>query len=247
MRKKKHAEHVNHERWLVSYADFITLLFAFFVVMFAVSQVDTKKMGRFTESFSQAVGLITTPSGMGLLPADDSGTSMAKSANKLKRPGEEDDEATKKARDQRLEKLEDSLRELARREKELVGLKVVRRGNELVLRLDATVLFRSGDDRLDDDARRVLSRIAAELKPEAVRIRVEGHTDDVPISTARFPSNWDLSTARATSVVRELSTAQIPPARLGAMGYAEYQPVAPNDTDEHRLQNRRVDFVLTLE
>lgn len=247
MRKKKHPEHVNHERWLVSYADFITLLFAFFVVMFAVSQVDTKKMGRFTESFSQAVGMINTPAGMGLLPADDSGASTSQSANRLGRPEREAEKKREEERENRMKKLEDDLKSLATQEKQLEGLKVVRRGNELVLRLDATVLFRSGDDRLDDDARGVLKRIADELRPQAVRIRVEGHTDDRPISTSRFPSNWDLSTARATSVVRELAQTKISPERLGAMGYAEFQPVSPNDTEEHRLQNRRVDFVLSLD
>ena len=131
MRKKKHPEHVNHERWLISYADFITLLFAFFVVMFAVSQVDTRKVGRFTESFSQAVGIAITPNGAGLLPAEG----QAAEKGVRERGSEKKDE---------LKRLEKALLQDASAKIELAGLKVIRRGNELVLRLDATVLFESG-------------------------------------------------------------------------------------------------------
>ncbi len=233
-RKKKHPEHVNHERWLVSYADFITLLFAFFVVMFAVSQVDTKKVGRFTESFSHAVGILVTDSGAGLLPAEgDQPETVAK-------------ERGSQPRDE-LKQLETSLLQDAAQKNELAGLKVIRRGNELVLRLDAAVLFESGDDKLKDVSKPVLKAIADEVRDRPVKVRVEGHTDDRPISTVRFRSNWDLSTARATSVVHTLAEeANIQPERLAAVGYAEFQPIAPNTTPEGRSQNRRVDFVLSL-
>ena len=234
MRKKKHPEHVNHERWLISYADFITLLFAFFVVMFAVSQVDTRKVGRFTESFSQAVGIAITPNGAGLLPAEG----QAAEKGVRERGAEKKDE---------LKRLEKALLQDASAKLELAGLKVIRRGNELVLRLDATVLFESGNDKLKDPAAPVLKAIADEVRDRPVTIRVEGHTDDRPIATLRFRSNWDLSTARATSVVEMLADdANIAPERLAAVGYAQFQPVVPNTTAEGRSQNRRVDFVLSL-
>jgi chemotaxis protein MotB len=234
MRKKKHAEHVNHERWLVSYADFITLLFAFFVVMFAVSQVDTKKMGRFTESFTEAIGGISTPGGAGVMPAEGSQIEE----KPVKRGTETNDD---------LSKLQESLISSTKLNKELGSVKVVRRGNELILRLDAAVLFDSGDDQLKEPAKRVLRAIADEVRDRSVKIRVEGHTDDRPISTSRFRSNWDLSTTRATSVVMDVATdGKIAPTRLAAMGYGEYQPIAPNDTESGRAQNRRVDFVLSL-
>ena len=234
-RKKKHPEHVNHERWLISYADFITLLFAFFVVMFAVSQVDTKKVGRFTESFSQAVGLITTPSGRGLMPAEGD---QAEQVSRPRGPEKSDE----------MKSLEVALlRGAGDKGGDMQGIKIIRRGNELVLRLDAAVLFDSGDDRLKEPAKRVLLGIADEIRSRPVKIRVEGHTDDRPISTIRFRSNWDLSTARATSVVHELAEgANIAPNRLAAVGYAEFQPIANNGSNEGRSQNRRVDFVLSM-
>ncbi len=239
-RKKKHAEHVNHERWLVSYADFITLLFAFFVVMFAVSQVDTKKVGRFTESFSHAVGIITAPAGDGIMP----GEIVIKAANsrRVSNGAQNGDD-----HGDQLSALQASLNEKAKLGGHLARIKIVRRGNELVLRLDATVLFDSGEVDVREAARPVLKAMAAELNERDVLLRVEGHTDDVPITNARYRSNWDLSTARATSAVVELATAGgMDPKRLAAMGYAEYQPIAPNDSPEGRTQNRRVDFVVSV-
>jgi len=233
VRKKKHAEHVNHERWLVSYADFITLLFAFFVVMFAVSQVDTKKMGRFTESFSQAMGLITTPAGAGLLPADGA---------KIDAPPVE----RTALKTDHIGALQAALLAGSKTNPSLGKLKVVRNGNELVLRLDAALLFDSGDDRLTDSARKVLDAIAEQVKPHELRLRVEGHTDDRPISSPRFRSNWDLSTRRAASVVMALaSEGGLPPTRLAATGYGEFQPISSNADEAGRAQNRRVDFVLS--
>jgi chemotaxis protein MotB len=124
----------------------------------------------------------------------------------------------------------------------------VRRGNELVLRLDESVLFTSGDDRLGDAALAVLKAMGESIKDRPVNVRVEGHTDDQPISTGRFRSNWDLSTARATSVVMALAgMGDVKPNRLAAVGYAEYQPLGDNGTKDGRSLNRRVDFVLTVE
>lgn len=251
MRKKKHPEHVNHERWLVSFADFMTLLFAFFVVMFSVSQVDSQKVGRFTQSFQAAIGIELVPGGQGIMPSEGAGMfpgdkppeevpeEGGKGKGKGKGKGGTKDE---------LKALAEALEAHAKVRKELAGLKIVRRGNELVLRLDETILFTSGDDQISDDARLVLKAIGEELKDRPVLVRVEGHTDDQPISTGRFRSNWDLSTARATSVVTTLAAlADVKPNRLAAMGYAEYQPLGDNSTKEGRSQNRRVDFVLTVE
>lgn len=233
MRKKKQEGHENHERWLVSYADFITLLFAFFVVMFSVSHVDSQRMGQFTESFSLAVGLpIGGALGHGVLPgADMPGPSKA---------------GTQEPVPSALEQL---YVQLTRGSEggEMEGVTIVMGKNDIVLRFAEAITFASGDDRLKDPAVRALHRIADVLRPRAVDIRVEGHTDDVPIKNGRFRSNWDLSTARATAVIAELvGPGNIPPARLAAAGYAEYHPVAPNTTAEQRAQNRRVDLVLTL-
>ncbi|MBX3210399.1 MAG: OmpA family protein [Labilithrix sp.] len=233
-RKKKHPEHVNHERWLVSYADFITLLFAFFVVMFAVSQVDSKKVGRFTESFSKAVGIDMFPeAGHGLLAGASQGT-LADPEPAMSSPLPPE-----------LVNLKSALRTPEAKD-ELTDVQVLSRRNELVLRLSEGFLFGSGTDALEERALRVVARLAAELRDRPLYVRVEGHTDDRPIHTARFRSNWDLSTARATAVVARLAAEGISPERLSAAGYGEFHPLASNATDEGRKQNRRVDLVVSL-
>lgn len=233
-RKKKHPEHVNHERWLVSYADFITLLFAFFVVMFAVSQVDSKKVGRFTESFSKAVGIDMFPqAGRGLLAGSSQGSL------------EEPEPAHNSILPPELVMLRSALTTPEARD-EFENVQIFRRRNELVLRLSDGFLFDSGNDTVEERARRVITRLAAELRGRALDVRVEGHTDDRPIRTVRFRSNWDLSTARATAVVARLAAEGIEPQRLSAAGYGEFHPIAPNATDEGRKQNRRVDLVVSV-
>jgi len=248
-RKKKHPEHVNHERWLVSYADFITLLFAFFVVMFAVSQVDSKKVGRFQQSFTMAVG--ATPGDTGYLPnKENAELPISASIESLPEAPPAPEPPPEESKPSLAEQLQEIERELAAKllvDESLQGLSIVRRGNELVLRMDATLLFDSGDDRIKDIALPVLMAVANELRTRDVKVRVEGHTDDQPIKTLRYRSNWDLSTARATSVVTMLaSRGELDPKRLMAAGYAEFQPLGSNATPEGRAKNRRVDFVLSL-
>ena len=248
-RKKKHAEHVNHERWLVSYADFITLLFAFFVVMFAVSQVDSKKVGRFQDSFTMAVGVNSGEKGY-LPTKEDLTTPIEASMMPLPPPQAEEVGDHKNSKPMFPEQLAEVEKDLAERlaiDKMLAGLSVIRRGNELVLRMDATALFDSGTDRVKDVAMPLLIAVANEIRDKQVMIRVEGHTDAQPIKTLRYRSNWDLSTARATSVVAVMAEqGHIDPRRLMAAGYAEFQPLGSNDTTEGRAMNRRVDFVLSV-
>jgi chemotaxis protein MotB len=234
-RKQKHAEHVNHERWLVSYADFITLLFAFFVVMFAVSQVDTGKVGRFTQSFNEASGIpIGGGIGAGLLPGATEGKVETKQGYMEPKPPEE------------LEKLKGKLEASRKESPDLKGVAIFRNKNELVLRLSDDVLFSSGDDKLKGRAIKALEAIADEIRERKVDLRVEGHTDNIPIKNARFRSNWDLSTARATAVIAEIAASgKIEPERLSAAGYGEFRPVADNGAAEGRAQNRRVDLVVT--
>ncbi len=234
-RKKKHPEHVNHERWLISYADFITLLFAFFVVMFAVSKVDSQKVGRFTESFSKAIGIDTFPeSGAGLLPG---GAITAQLAEAQKKP-----QAGLPAE---LDSLKEKLDTLRKKAELPPNLQVLRRRNELVIRLSESLFFAAGDDSLKGPSIEAMQTLAKELEPRSVDIRIEGHTDDRPIHTSRFRSNWDLSTSRATAVVAVLAEAKIAPPRLSAVGYGEFHPIGTNGTPEGRRQNRRVDIVVS--
>jgi len=243
-RKKKHPEHVNHERWLVSYADFITLLFAFFVVMFAVSQVDSKKLGRFSESFERALESNAFNSkGKGLLPAEgQKKTPPTPKALKMPPPIKPGVLPNEK---QQIRANLDKRAQLAR---VLNGLSILEIHGELVLRLPERLMFAVGDAQISEDGRVALGLIADEVASRHVNLRVEGHTDNAPIRTARFPSNWELSTTRATSVVAFLvDTKKIDPARLSAAGYGEYHPVAENDSVEGRKMNRRVDIVVVAE
>jgi chemotaxis protein MotB len=231
MRKKKHPEHANHERWLVSYADFITLLFAFFVVMFAVSQVDSKRVGRFTEAFSKAVGINVFPlPGEGLLVGG---------------PTPEGDPQSNAPTTSQLDGLRDVLDSLAQKGGSLQGLQVFRRRAELVLRLPEGLLFDVGDARVDEAGTSMLKALAPELASRTLDVRVEGHTDDRPISSGRYHSNWELSTARATAVMAILFSQGMLQERLSVAGYAEFHPAASNATEDGRRQNRRVDLVVT--
>ncbi|MGD0677159.1 MAG: flagellar motor protein MotB [Polyangiaceae bacterium] len=234
MRKKKHPEHVNHERWLISYADFITLLFAFFVVMFAVSQVDTKKLGHFTEAFSKAVGISVMPL---------SGSSLLEGAS----AAEEKESSGSEQGTGELDQLGSSLSEMAGLPggDPLRNLQVIRRGNELILRLPENVFFDTGDARVRAAAVGTLKLIAPKLSARRVEVRVEGYTDDRPIVSGRYRSNWELSTARALGVMTVLVGEGVLPERVSIAGYGEYRPLAANSTDEGRKQNRRVDLVVT--
>lgn len=241
-RKKKHPEHVNHERWLVSFADFMTLLMAFFVVMFAVSQVDSKKVGRFTEQFSKAVGIDMFPQpGRGLM-AGSLETNIVENDNQTlngKGPGAG-------GLPEELAQIKAALLGITESDEDLSKVQIIARRNELVLRLSDNLFFDSGTDAMTPTSKTVVTRLARELKVHKVDLRVEGHTDTRPIHTARFRNNWDLSTARATTIVATFAAEGFEPDRLSAAGYGEFHPIAPNDTDEGRKQNRRVDIVVTI-
>lgn len=240
-RKKKHPEHVNHERWLVSYADFMTLLFAFFVVMFAVSQVDGKKVGRFTESFSQAMGMEVFPgTGSGLL----SGQSGPQTGAGGKGSGPVED-GPPQGTVPDLAGLRDALRLAAKNDPQLAALQVIERRDELVLRLSEAIMFDSGAHQMKEEAKKVLDTVSSLVRPMNVEIRVEGHTDNVPVKQSVWPSNWELSTARSVAVLHVLATSgAISPERLSAAGYGEFHPISANDTIDGRSRNRRVDLVV---
>jgi chemotaxis protein MotB len=250
-RKKKHPEHVNHERWLVSYADFITLLFAFFVVMFAASNSDQKKAGKIAQAVQSAfremaifdpsgkmVPIADGAAGMGagaaIMNSDESAAAMAKLMDPAKAAGRPPIGEVRA----RLETLlKDEI------ENRTISFKQDARG--LIISLTESGFFDPGSAVIHSSAFPVIDRIASTLRPLSYGIRVEGHTDNVPIHTAQFPSNWELSTARATTVLQYLiSTARIPAPRLSAIGYGEYRPVAANDLPQGRAANRRVDLVV---
>jgi chemotaxis protein MotB len=252
-RKKKHPEHVNHERWLVSYADFITLLFAFFVVMFAASNSDTKKAGQIAQAVQTAFHdlAIFTPAGK-VVPLYDQGGVPSNSQNVLGNahsafdkaqivtPAGKPGEAT-----QAMKAIKNQLETMLKGELAKNTLRISEDARGVTVSLAEAGFFGPGSAVINPDALSVVERIAATLRPLPYNLRVEGHTDNTPIHTAQFPSNWELSTSRATYLLQYLiSSAKIPPQRLSAVGYGEYRPVASNETAEGRAANRRVDVVV---
>ncbi len=264
-KKVKHEEEGSSDRWLVSYADFITLLFAFFTTLYAISTVDVQKgeklvrsmqaefdsgifsSGNRNLSLSQGAGgassssrefleSVTAGSDLNLkMPAFKGGMgSKTGAARKTVLNGKGDLEQFKK-------QLESMLG--VRISKGLVRVHLDPRG--LIVSLGERGLFDSGSDQIRPDGKVLLDEVATSMVSVGNYIRVEGHTDNVPINNTRFPSNWELSTARATVVVSYLiQTYRLSPEMLAAAGYSEYRPVVPNDTDENKARNRRVDIII---
>jgi chemotaxis protein MotB len=224
--RRKFDSHVSHERWLVSYADFMTLLFAFFVTMYAISNVDKRKLSDMVESMQTAFDARrNVPHNS---PRDPKEIKDAPKAD----PGSLDD-------------LQQQLAERLRSQIAggLVGLEIDPRGLVITIREAGT--FGTGRADLSDGARTVLAEVASALVSIPNPVRVEGHTDDVPIHTDRFHSNWELSTARATTVVAFLVQERgMQPFRMSAAGYGEFHPRAKNTDDAARSQNRRVDIII---
>ncbi len=255
-RRHRRRMHSNHERWLVSYADFITLLFAFFVVMYSTAQVDKRKVGKLAMSIQvafQELGVF--PSSTTHIPVDsrepmpfnkvqeiENAARTAALGRIVAQPGEQASSAQQNGDLENLRReLQASLAaEIARNE---VALRSTPDG--LVISLKEVGFFDSGSAAVKASSQPAFARIAADLAQRSYYIRIEGHTDDIPIHNAQFASNWELSTARATELVRLLILKfGFPPGRLSAAGYAQYHPIASDATEEGRAQNRRVDIVI---
>jgi len=245
MSKKKHPEHVSHERWLVSYADFITLLFAFFVVLFASSQTDKKKQVKLAAAMQSAftpLGAFEAHSKTPPLTDVSSATITNSTPAALTPPLPSlSRRETPEATELRLTKFLANQVSAGRIRPGSITMRITPDG--LVISLHEAGFFPSGSAEIRAKSIPVLSLLAATLPPGP--LRVEGHTDNVPIHTAQFATNWELSTARATAIARLiLEHGSINPPDLSAAGYAEYHPVASNATEDGRLQNRRVDIIL---
>ena len=251
-RKKKPAAHVNHERWLVSYADFITLLFAFFVVLFSSSQVDKRKVGKLASAIQDAfqqMGVFQASNSRSPLVTSDpmpaESTNVMTNAKGFMGQGRVGNLGAKFPTSKDLGPLRKELEralgpQIQRHE---VALEAHREG--LVISLREVGFFDSGSSELRPSSEGAVHNIAGVLAAQSNSIRFEGHTDNVPIHNSQFASNWELSTARATEMIKLFITQyHFPPVRLSAGGYAEYHPAATNKTDEGRAQNRRVDIVV---
>ena len=244
-RKKPHGEHENHERWLVSYADFITLLFAFFVVMFASSQTDKAKATQVSESVKEALengGIKATVKEILGGTVDDKGKGNAQ----MRGPGGAQ-KASKEAKPVVAELLPslDYLNKKLEDEIKLGKLEVHLESRGLVISLRQQAFFPSGADTIPPDTYPVVQKIADLIGQLPNPVRLEGHTDSIPIHTARFESNWDLSAKRAIAMLKLLSGQfGLDPNHFAVAGYADTAPVDSNETEEGRSHNRRVDIVI---
>jgi len=244
LRSRRTTDHSHHDRWLVSYADFITLLFAFFVVLYASSRADQRKQSQIAHSIESAF------QALGIFPPvqPTAGPAHAADAEAPIPPVNVvtgDDLSASPAVHQDLERLQSQLTGLLAPQvsQHIVTLKLGRDG--LVISLRESGFYDSGSALPHPQSKATLDQVAATLAATPYDIRVEGHTDNVPIHTAQFASNWELSTARATELAKIfIVDYRLAPARLSAAGYAEYHPVATNDTPEGRSQNRRVDIIV---
>lgn len=262
-RKQKHEEHENHERWLISYADFITLLFAFFVVMYSVSSVNEGKYRVLSDALVAAFrssNKSLEPIQVGELSKAKKEMSMVSAIVEQKKIGvgketrsepELDTQAAQAGSEQNIrEGMTHIMRMADEIEKAMANLiqkdliTVRRDAMWIEVEIKTSILFPSGSASLQTDSLPVLKELARILRQFPNPIRVEGFTDSLPISTAAFPSNWELSAGRAASVVHLFSTQGIDPKRMAAIGFAEFRPIADNGTLEGRSKNRRVVIVV---
>jgi chemotaxis protein MotB len=226
----------NHERWLVSYADFITLLFAFFVVMYAVSTVNEARYRVVGSAIGTAFGI----AGAGALPGQQAAQG---SVVPLPAGGARGEDARRRYREriaQTQKSLAVAVGPLAASEE----VPVHQTGRGIVVDIGAGTLFAPGDATLRPAARAPLAAVAEVLKGLTLPVEVEGHTDSTPIRGGPYPSNWELSAARAATVVRFLQANGVAADRLAAVGYAEFKPVASNRHPEGRARNRRISLVV---
>lgn len=255
-KKKKVPEHVSQDRWLVSYADFITLLFAFFVVLYASAQVDKRKAGRLAQAIQvafQNLGVFKTSNTKIPLQDDNAmpfenaqvveNTQLTGDMKKIVNPMK--GILSSAAETQSLENVQAAIQKALGPEIQRREVSMSMRPEGLIISLKEMGFFDSGAATIRPDSLDAVARLAEVLKQRPENLRIEGHTDNVPIHTARFASNWELSTSRSTEMIRLLITQYgLLPEHLSAAGYGEFHPVATNSTEAGRAQNRRLDVVI---
>lgn len=233
-RKRKQEEHVNHERWVISYADFVTLMFALFVAMYAISLKDHTSGARVAESVRNAMatgGLASTVRAF-----------MAKEPVKISKS---DPNALSQETDPSLLEPFRRLNEQLKKQVDSGAIRLRLGARGLVITLEEKSFFPSGDDTIYSQAYPSMERVAKIIGGLPNSVRLEGHTDAVPIYTERFKNNWELSTARSIAVLQLFEMKfGLDSSRFAVAGYAQNIPVAPNDTEEGRARNRRVEIVI---
>ena len=239
-RKARRQDEENHDRWLISYADFITLLFAMFVVLYAMSRVDEGKYKVLGNSLNFAFGSVSLG-----IPASPSQQPVALSEQELLLKSLVDKRNARLAEQQR--KQNEAMQAMVANLNQVMAplvkndqVSVTQTPRGVVVDINASALFEPGEAALQRNAARTLGAVAKVLEAGTQAIEVEGHTDDIPIFTPQFPSNWELSAARASSVVRLFIEQGVVAERLRAVGLASYHPLVSNDTADGRSRNRRV-------
>jgi len=259
MRRWKYAEYEkdNADRWLLTYSDLITLLMIFFVVMYAISKVDAEKFKTIAEALSkvlggtQAVVVAGNPQGTSLLESGQIGMDGAAGQDSRDNglAGHEErgagGDGYADVENMTLEGIKARLDQFAKANGFQTKLMTSIEERGLVISIQETLLFASGSAALTPRAKEILEKVSTVLATVPNYIRVEGHTDNLPINTDRFPSNWELSVLRATNVVHVLiEDGGLDPERLSATGYGEFRPIADNKTEAGRARNRRVDLIV---
>ena len=243
-RKKKQEEGESHgagmERWLLTYADMITLLMIFFIVMYAVSTINVQKLEAIAQSLSvvlrgKTMTILEYP-GPSVIPGS-SGQMRLEGPGRL--PAQQGElEAVRRELEKMIQEKSVGNQGLA------ANIVIMEQERGLVISLKDTLLFPKGSADLTPKALSIIKEVAKSLKDIPNYIRVEGHTDDLPINTPKFPSNWELSVIRATNVAHVLIGSGVNPERISAAGYSEYRPLVPNINEKNRSMNRRVDIVI---
>jgi chemotaxis protein MotB len=248
-RRRKEEAHENEERWLLTYADLITLLMVFFVVMYALSNADKQRFQALATAlrqvFGKPVASVTgiggqVAPGVGVVPPPSSGDSRAGRSRAVV-------DAEANARRTRMRNLKDDLESLVKSQgmQGSVQLQLNASGSKLTMGLSDSLLFDAGSAELTAAAQGLVGQIGQILAVRSYDVNIQGHTDNVPIHNARYSSNFQLSTDRAVNVISYLiQNTGIPPNRFSASGYGEFHPLGSNDTPEGRAQNRRVEFVI---
>jgi len=235
-KKPKIPEHANHERWLVSYADFITLLFAFFTVLYATSQTDEGKIKKLVGSVDRSFNTGIFSAGSDNLMFGEGGEFLGDGVYNMGL----------------------TLKEAEKEISSILGtdgkggdappdIKIEPHTEGLSLIIQTQHFFSTGDDQLQLKVLAQLQKVVPVLKKTTFRMRIEGNTDDLPIATSRFPSNWELSTARALAVRQWLEEQGVDAKRMSVAGFADNQPLVPNTSEKNRARNRRVEIIILAE
>lgn len=241
-RRRGEEEHPNHERWLVSYADFITLLFAFFVVMYAISSVNEGKYKVLSDSLTNAFRNVTGAVGGQPILVTQGAPPLSP-----KPVGKPDKMVTDPKRAEQHQKMRNVAKAIMDALQPLVAqgkVRLLETSRGVTIEINDSVLFPAGQAKLQPASISAMRAIADVLAHTDFPITIEGHTDNIPINTAQFPSNWELSALRATTVLRLFNDGGVGAERLTAIGYGDTRPVETNTTLEGRARNRRVSILI---